>query len=89
LRRKRELGGTALTVAILIVFVGLVLATLLRLVLSGLTALLALLSRLTLSGLSALLALSELVALLVFLVHIICHKKHSPEKARAFRAFEI
>jgi hypothetical protein len=77
---KRNLGSATLTVAVRILFVGLVLATLLLLVLAGLTALLALagLSRLTallaLAGLAALLALSELVTLLTFLFHIICHK---------------
>jgi type II secretory pathway component PulF len=87
--RKRELGSTTLTVAVLIVFVGLVLATLLRLVLPRLAALLSRLTTLVsglttlLSGLTALLALSELVALLTFLLHIVCHKKHTPEKARS------
>jgi hypothetical protein len=77
---KRKLGSATLTVAVRILFVGLVLATLLLLVLAGLTALLALsgLSRLTallaLAGLAALLALSGLVTLLSFLLHIVCHK---------------
>jgi hypothetical protein len=83
-----------LTVAVLIFFVALVRATLLLglaglpalalSVLSGLTALLSL-SRLT--GLTALLALSELIALLTFLFHIVCHKKHSPGKARKLPRF--
>jgi hypothetical protein len=79
---NRKLGSAALTVAVLILFVTLVLALLLR-VLTGLAGLTALL---TLSGLAALLALPDLVTLLL---HIVCHKKYSPKKAREFRAFEI
>jgi hypothetical protein len=65
---KRNLGSAALTVAVLILFVGLVLTALLLLILAGLTALLALS---WLSGLSALLALSGLAT---FLLRIVCHR---------------
>jgi fatty acid desaturase len=64
---KKELGSATLTVAILILFVGLVLTALFLLVLAGLTLSL-------LSGLTAVLAL---VTLLTFLVHIVCHKTFS------------
>src|ERR1700722_10037408 len=57
---ERQLGGATLTVAILILIVGLVLTALLGLVLAGLTALLALL---LLTGLTAVLALSVLTRL--------------------------
>jgi hypothetical protein len=70
----------------------LALITLLGLVLAGLAALLALagLTTLTLSRLSrlsALLVLSDLIALLTFLLHVICHKSFPPEKARVFPRF--
>jgi type II secretory pathway component PulF len=73
-----------LTVTVLIVFIRLVLAALFLLVLprlatllSGLAALLALSE---LPRLTALLALSDLVTLLPFLLHIICHKNTLLEK---------
>jgi hypothetical protein len=78
-----KLRSAALTVAILIIFLSLVLtlASLLRLVLSGLTTLLGL-SRLStlltvLSRLTRLLTLSILIALLALLFHIVCHKSSS------------
>src|SRR5258708_30535061 len=81
----RILRSATLTVAVLILFVGLVLAALFLLVLAALAALLSL-SRLAgltallalLTGLTALLALSELIA---FLLHIVCHMNHSPNKS--------
>jgi hypothetical protein len=83
LRAANKLGSAALTVAILVVVLSLVLtlATLLRLVLSrlatllglsGLSALLTVLSRLTRR-----LTLSDLVPLLALLIHIVCHKSSS------------
>ncbi|MHB8217924.1 MAG: hypothetical protein ACYDDS_17770 [Candidatus Sulfotelmatobacter sp.] len=93
LRVQRELGSATLTIAVLILFFVLVLPALFGLVLARLTTLLAgLTAVLALSGLSrltALLALSELVTLLTLLFHIVCHKKHSPKKARTYHAFEI
>jgi hypothetical protein len=80
-----ELRSTALTVTVLIVFVGLVLATLFRLVLASLAALLARLTALALVGLTrltTLLALSVLIALLTFLLHIVRHKYTLLKKAR-------
>jgi hypothetical protein len=78
-----KLRSAALTVAILIVFLSVILslATLLRLVLSGLTTLLGL-SRLSalltvLSRLTRLLTLSILIALLALLFYIVCHKSSS------------
>jgi hypothetical protein len=74
---KRKLGSATLTVAVLILFVGLVLTALFLLVLAGLTALLALS---LLAGLAALLALAELSALLArvtFFLHIVCHDPFS------------
>jgi hypothetical protein len=79
---EKKLRSAALTVALLILFVGRVLTTLLLLVLArlalfplpGLAAPLALSE---LPGLTTLLPLSGLVALLVFLVHIVCHKSFS------------
>jgi hypothetical protein len=87
-----------LTVAVLVFFLVLVLslATLLRLVLAGLTALfllsglatlLAVLSGLT--GLTTLLTLSELAALLTLLLHIVCHKSFLLRKRGPSHAFEI
>jgi hypothetical protein len=80
--QKKKLGSTTLTVAILIFFVVfiLLLTALFRRVLTGLAALLTLP---LLSGL-ALLALSDLVTLLTFFLHIVCHKSFPPEKVRAF-----
>jgi hypothetical protein len=80
---KGKLRSAALTVAVLVLFVGLVLTALFLLVLPGLAALLVLS---LLSGLTALLALSELVTLFL---HIVRHKNNSPEKARTYHAFEI
>ena len=76
---EKELGSATLTVAVLILFVGLILTALFLLVLAGLTlpllsGLSALLALLELTGLSALLAL---VSLLTFLVHIVCHETFS------------
>jgi hypothetical protein len=82
-RVANKLGSAALTVAILVVFLSLVLtlATLLRLVLSGLATLLRLsgLSTLltVLSRLTRLLTLSGLIPLLALLFHIVCHKSSS------------
>lgn len=78
---QRELGSATLTIAVLILFFGLVLTALLWLVLAGLTTLLA--------GLTALLSLSGLVTLLTLLLHIVCHKNILLKKARARRSFEI
>ncbi|HXM65575.1 MAG TPA: hypothetical protein VN911_02505 [Candidatus Acidoferrum sp.] len=89
---KRRLGSATLTVAVLILFLVLVLTALLLTGLAGLTGLAALL---TLSGLSRLtalltlpglatLALSELIPLFL---HIVCHKIHSPRKARNLARF--
>jgi hypothetical protein len=90
----KRLGSAALAIAILVVFLSLILATLLRLVLVGLT-----LSRprlaglLTLTRLTAVLALPRLarlpallaltvVALLPLFLHIVCcHKSLPPESA--------
>jgi hypothetical protein len=89
---KRKLGGATLTVAVLILFVGLVLTALLLLVLAGLTALLAL-SLLT--GLAALLALAgltrltALLALVTFFLHIVCHNHILLKKRETCHAFEI
>jgi hypothetical protein len=86
---EKELGSATLTVAVLVLFLGLVLTALLLLVLAGLAALLTLLSGLTaLLALSRLSRLTALLALSLFL-HIVCHKKYSPEKARTCCAFEI
>jgi hypothetical protein len=71
-------------VAVLILFIGLVLAALFLLVLAGLTALLTLS---LLAGLTALLALSELVTLLSLFLHIVCHKSNSPKSAERAAAF--
>jgi hypothetical protein len=89
---KRQLGGATLTVAILILIVGLVLTALLGLVLAGLTALLALL---LLTGLTAVLALSvltrltALLALIALFIHIVCHKYVLLKKRETCHAFEI
>jgi fatty acid desaturase len=77
---KRKLGSTTLTVAVLILFVGLVLTALLGLVLAGLAALLALL---LLTGLTALLAL------VTFFIHVVCHKHILLKKRETCHAFEI
>jgi hypothetical protein len=79
---KKQLGRATLT-AVLVLLVGgfVALPTLLRrilarlavLALPGLTTLLRL-ALSTLAGLTALLALSGLIALLILLVHIICHE---------------
>jgi hypothetical protein len=73
---QNKLRCATLTIAILVLFLILTLAALFGLVLAGLATLL------TLSGLSTLLsvsrlALSELVALLTFLLHVVCHKPSS------------
>jgi hypothetical protein len=88
---KKKLGGATLTVAILILFVGLVLTALLGLVLAGLAALLTLL----LTGLAAVLALpvltrlTALVALIALFIHIVCHKYVLLKKRETCHAFEI
>jgi hypothetical protein len=90
---EQELGSAPLTVAILILFIGLILTALFLLVLTGLAALLAL-SRL--SGLAALLTLPGLAGLTALLalsdtlfLHIVCHRYTLLEKARTGYAFEI
>jgi hypothetical protein len=79
-----------MTIPILVAFLVFVLTliVLLGLVLTGLAALLAgLPAVLTLSGLTTLLALS---GLLIFLLHVICHKTYFlPKKTQSCRAFGI
>jgi hypothetical protein len=75
-----------MTIPILVAFLVFVLTliALLGLVLTGLAALPAVL---TLSGLTTLLALS---GLLIFLLHVICHKTYFlPKKTQSCRAFGI
>jgi hypothetical protein len=79
-----ELGSTTLTVAVLILFVGLVLTAFFLLVMAGLT----LLTRLTRLALSILTRLTTLLPL-PLLLHIVCHKNYSPEKARNCSTFKI
>jgi len=69
---KRKLGSAALTVAVLVVFFILVLPLI---TLLGLVLVLAGLACLT--GLAGLLVFSVLVALLIFLIHIVCHENSS------------
>jgi fatty acid desaturase len=83
---KRKLGSTTLSVAVLILFVGLVLTALLGLVLAGLAALLALL---LLTGLTALSGLTALLALVTFFIHVVCHKHILLKKRETCHAFEI
>jgi len=73
-----KLRSATLTVAFLVVFLrlSLILAALFGLVLPGLAALL------TLARLTTLRSVSGLAALLTFLLHIVCHKSHSPQKGR-------
>jgi hypothetical protein len=73
---EEELRSATLTVAVLVLFV-LGLAALLRLILAGLAALLALARLALLTGLTALLPLSGLASLLIFLLHVVCHKDSS------------
>jgi hypothetical protein len=71
MHRKKQLRGATLTVAVLIfLFLVLLLTTLLRWVLAGLSGLLTLS---VLSGLATLLALPGLVTL-PFFFHIVCHR---------------
>jgi hypothetical protein len=77
---KENLRSPTLTVAVLVVILGLVLAwALLWLVLAGLAALLTLS---LLSGLTTVLALAGLATLLILPLHIVCHKSFLLKKAR-------
>jgi hypothetical protein len=73
LQLRRTALAISVLVALLVFFLTLI--ALLGLVLTGLAALLSgLPAVLTLSGLPTLLALSVLTRLLIFLLHVICHK---------------
>jgi len=87
LASKIKLGSATLTVAVLIVFFVLALATLLWLVLAGLARLFPLAGLATLTTL--LLALSELAALLALFLHVVCHESFLLGKRGPSHAFVV